>query len=357
MFKKLSCFVMAYLLSFSSLYAEATFSRIKNWDDGEILFSSDLNPEFDNIINNLDPSGVGDYSATVTQMRSTADPYPGSAESQPTSLAGELERIRYQILYLKKAMQASSATYWYEDPPTQGALTIDSVNKYIGINDTTPNAYISIDNSGDNAPSAIAMHGGSNNRYWINASTITNALLIGQGASASTVPEGSDYAIKINNDNSVTFSTNTISIPATNAGISKFSGYVDTDVSFSGVTIIPFTEEVDTLGEFTTSSFTATSAGYYLISASLSVNNPSGTPNITLAIYKNGSVAYRYEHQAPSANWEQVITFGNLMSLSASDVISIRASTNSGTQKVLGINQGGAGAGSGGSNLSIYRVF
>ncbi|MFQ5915801.1 MAG: hypothetical protein ACE5JS_21720, partial [Nitrospinota bacterium] len=36
-----------------------------------------------------------DYSSTVAQMRTAADPSEVGSESQPTSMAGELERLRY----------------------------------------------------------------------------------------------------------------------------------------------------------------------------------------------------------------------------------------------------------------------
>lgn len=65
-----------------------------------------------NIINNgLIPGGIEDYSATDSQMQTATDPFPGSAISKPTSLAGELERIRWQFDNI------IGGTYWYEDPP------------------------------------------------------------------------------------------------------------------------------------------------------------------------------------------------------------------------------------------------
>lgn len=65
-----------------------------------------------NIINNgLIPGGIEDYSATDSQMQTATDPFPGSSISKPTSLAGELERIRWQFDNI------IGGTYWYEDPP------------------------------------------------------------------------------------------------------------------------------------------------------------------------------------------------------------------------------------------------
>jgi hypothetical protein len=87
----------------------ATFSRVKNWV-AEVLTYADLNAEFNNILTNLTPAGMDDASANAGAMQATTDPYPGGTESLPTSLEGELQRIRYVIA------QITGKTYWYQDP-------------------------------------------------------------------------------------------------------------------------------------------------------------------------------------------------------------------------------------------------
>ena len=88
-----------------------TFSRIKTWI-AEVLTASDLNAEFDNIINNLDPDGIDDASATAGAMQAVADPYPASVESLATNLRGEHQRLRYLI------KQITGEAQWYIDPDT-----------------------------------------------------------------------------------------------------------------------------------------------------------------------------------------------------------------------------------------------
>lgn len=88
----------------------ATFSKLVTVSAGQTITASERNAEFDNILNNLDPSGMGDYSVNTTQMRAVSDPYPGAVESLATDLAGELERIRFVI------KQISGETQWYIDP-------------------------------------------------------------------------------------------------------------------------------------------------------------------------------------------------------------------------------------------------
>ena len=97
-------------LTIGIAYGGATFSRIKTWSTGETLTASDLNAEFDNILNNFDPDGVDDASANAAAMQTTADPYPGGVESLPTDLSGELQRLRYVI------RQQNMTSYWYIFP-------------------------------------------------------------------------------------------------------------------------------------------------------------------------------------------------------------------------------------------------
>lgn len=94
----------------------ATFSRIKNWAP-EVLTNTDLNAEIDNILNNLGPAGVDDYSSNATQMRIQADPGTQGSESLATSLAGEIERLRFVI----QRILGNATTEWYDPPP--GTLT------------------------------------------------------------------------------------------------------------------------------------------------------------------------------------------------------------------------------------------
>src|SRR3990167_72071 len=53
--------------------------------------------------------GLGDYSASNSEMQSTTDPYPAGVESLATSGVGELERIRYQI------KTQFGLSQWYHD--------------------------------------------------------------------------------------------------------------------------------------------------------------------------------------------------------------------------------------------------
>src|SRR3990167_10501799 len=73
--------------------------------------------------------GLGDYSATNAEMRTTTDPYPAVTESLPTAGTGELVRLRYLIGQL--GGRVNQAGYWYQDPLIaqlfQARLTLTTV--------------------------------------------------------------------------------------------------------------------------------------------------------------------------------------------------------------------------------------
>lgn len=86
----------------------ATFSRLKNWI-AEVLTYADLNAEIDNILNNFVPLGMDDFSFNVAQMRLTANPGTTGFENLATSLAGEIEALRYTIQIMK-----GNVPNWYD---------------------------------------------------------------------------------------------------------------------------------------------------------------------------------------------------------------------------------------------------
>lgn len=218
-------------LSFSySLWAGATFSRSKDWVDQEVLTAADLNAEFNNILNNLDPAGVDDYSLTLSQMQTTVDPYPAAVESLATDLKGEIERLRYQVLQLKKSIQTTDSTYWYQDTPTPGYFDINGSTVYV-----TGTAVLS-------GP---------------------NTTISGQLALTNTL-------IFVNR-----------------------TGVYYTGLRAATYTQIPFNNEIiDRRSEFSSNSFTVTQDGYYSIEAqiqfkiNMSANDPFWA---ILRILKNGS--------------------------------------------------------------------
>lgn len=78
--------------------------------DGNILTASNYNGEHDNHITNAVPQQHDDYSSNAAQMQAATDPGEVGSESLATSLAGELERLRFAI------KEAKGTSQWYESP-------------------------------------------------------------------------------------------------------------------------------------------------------------------------------------------------------------------------------------------------
>jgi|TARA_Y100000310_G_scaffold231529_2_gene234123 hypothetical protein len=90
---------------------------------GLTLTANIYNADHQNHIDNHDPEKMDDYAPDNATFQTMTDPYPASSESLPTTLAGEIERIRYQI------DQIIGGTQWYHDVPTSnGDLTTISAN-------------------------------------------------------------------------------------------------------------------------------------------------------------------------------------------------------------------------------------
>jgi len=88
----------------------AVFTRVKTWVSNEVLTASDLNGEFNNLLNNTIPESIEDYSTNVSTMQTTADPGGVGTESLATTLAGEITRLRYKIKQIMNGAQ------WYSTP-------------------------------------------------------------------------------------------------------------------------------------------------------------------------------------------------------------------------------------------------
>lgn len=110
------------------------FSRLKNFAFEEVIKSAEVNAELNNIINNLNPQTLNNYSANVSQMQVQTDPGVVGTESLAPSLAGELERLRFKLA------QITGNTYWYQAP----ALSLAEANALLNaISGLPPNRIVS----------------------------------------------------------------------------------------------------------------------------------------------------------------------------------------------------------------------
>lgn len=108
----------------------ALIARIKTWVSNEKLLYTHLNAEFDNVLDNLGPLKIDDYSGNTTLMQTQTDPGEVGTESLATTLAGEIARLRKMISEL------SGETYWYTSPAT----TLSAINA--SLNTITPDNRI-----------------------------------------------------------------------------------------------------------------------------------------------------------------------------------------------------------------------
>lgn len=97
---------------------------------GQLITAALWNNEWNNVGTNLNPSGVGGYSDTDTQMQIQTAPYPGSVTSHASSLAGELERIRFQICQIING-STTPPNYWYQ-APNSSLYTLNAIAIPVG---------------------------------------------------------------------------------------------------------------------------------------------------------------------------------------------------------------------------------
>ena len=78
----------------------------------QLITSAERNAELANIGALMDAAGCGGHSDTDSDTQIQTNPYPGSVLSKATSIAGELERLRYQLA------QILGTDYWYKPAAT-----------------------------------------------------------------------------------------------------------------------------------------------------------------------------------------------------------------------------------------------
>jgi hypothetical protein len=105
----------------------ALFNRLHNWIDDETLTADDLNNEFNNILDNLVAAELEGYSSinnipSNSRMDSEVDPYPSSARSFASSIAGEIERLRFMLTSI------TGESHWYNQPDSTIATIVSEIS-------------------------------------------------------------------------------------------------------------------------------------------------------------------------------------------------------------------------------------
>ena len=107
------CVLLALLLSLAApvtLWAQSggNCSIFRSWITGDALTAPDLTSSFTTVgVTNVTQACIDGISDSVAGMQTQTSPYASGAESQATSGAGELERLRYVL------SNVFGFTYWY----------------------------------------------------------------------------------------------------------------------------------------------------------------------------------------------------------------------------------------------------
>ena len=89
------------------------YSLRRTVKEDDPLDPTEYNADHQQHINNLTPPNVDDYSSSAAEMRSYVDPGDVDSESLATSMAGEIERLRYSIKHIKGVVNGTAVPQWY----------------------------------------------------------------------------------------------------------------------------------------------------------------------------------------------------------------------------------------------------
>lgn len=136
---------------------------------GTVLTAAIYNADHQNHIDNQTPQMTDDYSSNATQMQSVVDPGGVGTEVLATSLAGEIERLRFII----KTMHGGAQ--WYPGQLLLGSSVANVIGTFALSGDISP-AQITA-NQNDYAPTGA----GTNTVWRLNSDASRNITGIGGG--------------------------------------------------------------------------------------------------------------------------------------------------------------------------------
>jgi hypothetical protein len=166
--------------------------------NGTVLTADIFNADHQNHVTHTEPMSINSFEATVAQMQIEDDPAPLGVPSLPTSLSGELSRLRFELTQIKTFLNAGVAVpHWYTSiagvffaslPPT--AARIEQTTPQIlptGTNQTLVWQVTSL-----NTPSGMARPDGF-------IAIATGMYLMGVTVQIDGVPTG-DFEVSLERD-------------------------------------------------------------------------------------------------------------------------------------------------------------
>jgi len=290
-----------------------------------------------NIINNgLIPGGIEDLSPTDADYQTRVDPFPGSAISRPTSLEGELHRIRWQLDNI------IGKTYWYEDPD------VDIATLKIRFDAHTH------DGTANNGPQLTSSGLASNSvtTAKITDSNVTTAKLADSAVATVKIETGA-----VTNDKLGASAVTGDKISATYTISSRpaFLAYNSTGRSNvtgnSVIYVVPYDAEVYDQGSNynnSTYTFTAPVTGTYLFHFGVSLTGLQTTTHTVTAL-KLETTSRNYWHHISDADGMYAanlcLSFTDFAKMTAGDTALVKLQVNSGNQDVNVIDGDGSAIG------------
>lgn len=255
---------------------------------GQIIAASLWNNEFINLFTNLDPLGIGAYSDTDAQMQTATDPFP-SGTSRPTSMGGELERLRFVLA------EITGNTYWYQVPNASIAeIATDIVNLTARFPIQTADIGLLQVTAANIALGTITAAQITNTT--ITAAQIVNATItetqLATSIAGSGLAGGAGTPLSVNVDGStIAITGDTLAVPSGGITPTQLSSGVPAAVGLKSIQTLSYLVSFGATGTTVTTNTTISSvntAKSIAVLATLSISSLGGTthqtPMITLSL-------------------------------------------------------------------------
>lgn len=87
---------------------------------GTIITELIYNSDHQNHVDGRSAEEMAGYGVSGSQFQLTEDPFPGSVESLPASLAGEITRLRFVIAQIISELSGGASVNWYDTMASPG---------------------------------------------------------------------------------------------------------------------------------------------------------------------------------------------------------------------------------------------
>lgn len=127
----------------------AVFGVYKTFIAGEIFYHSDANGMQTQIVNNLDPSGVGSYFTTLAEMRVVSDPADGVPASLKVLIEYILFKIKENITKWAAVIGDTAPSNWDDDISSLSLLSVLNKTANYTVTAGNCNGLTEFNNAGD----------------------------------------------------------------------------------------------------------------------------------------------------------------------------------------------------------------